>query len=67
MFLYQCELAKTMGVTIYTVALETSDTASAEVKKCASSPSHFFEVAGTEVIETFVSIASSIQKLRLIE
>jgi Flp pilus assembly protein TadG len=67
MFHYQCELAKSMGVTIYTVALETSSLASAEVKNCASSPSHFFEVTGAEVIETFVSIASSIQKLRLVE
>jgi Flp pilus assembly protein TadG len=67
MFHHQCELAKSMGVTIYTVALETSYLASAEVKQCASSPSHFFEVTGTEIIETFVSIASSIQKLRLYE
>jgi Putative Flp pilus-assembly TadE/G-like len=67
MFLYQCSLAKDTGVTIYTVALETSEIATSEVKNCASSPSHFFEVTGDEVIETFVSIASFIQKLRLIE
>ena len=67
MFLYQCELAKSKGVTIFAVALETSDVAAAEVESCASSPSHFFEVTGAEVIDTFVSIASSIQKLRLIE
>jgi len=67
MFHQQCMLAKSMGVTIYTVALETSDIAAEDVRECASSPSHFFEVTGTEVIDTFVAIASSIQKLRLIE
>ena len=67
MFHYQCELAKSMGVTIYAVALETSDTAAEEVRECASSAAHFFEVTGEEVIDTFVSISSSIQKLRLSE
>ena len=67
MFHHQCELAKSMGVTIYAVALETSDTAAEEVRECASSASHFFEVTGEEVIDTFVSISSSIQKLRLSE
>lgn len=66
LFLYQCELAKSKGVTVYTVALETSDVAAEEVKKCASSDSHFFEVTGAEVIDSFVAIASSIQRLRLI-
>ena len=66
LFLYQCELAKQMGVVVYTVALETSDTAAAEVRKCASSDAHFFEVTGEEVIDSFVAIASSIQRLRLV-
>ncbi len=67
LFHEQCELAKSKGVTIYTVAFETSDKAAAEVKECASSPAHFFEVTGQEVIGTFVAIASSIQRLRLVD
>lgn len=66
LFHQQCDLAKDKGIIVYTVALETSDQASAEVKECASSPSHFFEVTGEEVIATFVTIASAIQKLRLV-
>lgn len=67
MFHIQCQLAQSQGVTVYTVAFETSQTAADEVKKCASSPAHFFEVSGQSVIDTFVSIASSIQRLRLIQ
>lgn len=66
LFLKQCELAKENGVVVFTVALETSNIAAKEIKTCASSESHFFEVAGTEVIDAFVSIASSIQRLRLV-
>ncbi|SHG50216.1 TadE/TadG family type IV pilus assembly protein [Cognatishimia maritima] len=67
LFLYQCELAKSQGVVVYTVALETSDVAAEEIRTCASSESHFFEVTGEELVDTFVSIASSIQRLRLIQ
>lgn len=66
LLLYQCELAKKKGVIVYTVALETDEVAAAEVKKCASSPAHFFEVTGEEVIDSFVAISSSIQRLRLV-
>jgi hypothetical protein len=38
-----------------------------EIAECASSPSHFFEVTGSGSATTFVSIASSIQQLHLIE
>jgi hypothetical protein len=65
LFKVQCSLAKELGVVIYTVALETSDVATQEIMECASSQSHFFEVTGPEVIDAFVAIASSIQRLRL--
>jgi hypothetical protein len=67
LFKQQCELAKANNVIIYAVAFETSDQAAAEVKACASSPSHYYEVTGEEIIDSFVSIAGSIQKLRLIQ
>lgn len=67
LFLHQCELAKAKGVVIYTVALDTSDIATEEIKSCASSVSHFFEITETELVNTFASIASSIQRLRLIQ
>ncbi|WP_171211955.1 Tad domain-containing protein [Ruegeria sp. HKCCA5426] len=67
LFKQQCELAKANNVIIYAVAFETSDQAAAEIKACASSPSHYYEVTGDEIIDSFVSIAGSIQKLRLIQ
>lgn len=66
MFIHQCNLAKANGVIVYTVALEASNQAVEQIKQCASSDSHFFEVTGTKLVETFVVIASSIQRLRLI-
>ncbi len=66
LFMAQCEMAKAKGVVIYTVAFEVSSSVAAEIKACASSPSHFYEVTGEEVIDSFVSIAGSIQRLRLI-
>jgi len=65
MFLQQCELAKSKGIIVYTVALDVADYAAEEIKECASSAGHFFEVTGDEVIDAFVAIASSIQHLRL--
>lgn len=67
LFMHQCELAKSKGVVIYTVALETSDVATEEIRTCASSESHFFEITGEELVDTFVAISSSIQRLRLIQ
>ena len=66
LFLTQCELAKANGVIIYTIAFETSEIVASEIGSCASSPSHAYTATGEEVIDSFVSIASSIRQLRLI-
>lgn len=67
LFQEQCELAKTKGAVVYTVAFETTEQAASEIRTCASSWSHYYEVTGEEIIDSFVSIAGSIQKLRLIQ
>jgi Flp pilus assembly protein TadG len=65
LFHAQCDLAKAQGVVVYTVAFETSQRAADDLAKCASSPAHFFDVDGLEVVDAFVAIASSIKRLRL--
>lgn len=67
MFLQQCKLAKDRGVIVYTVAVDVAGSAVDEIGECASSVGHFFEVTTEELADAFVSIASSIQHLRLIQ
>lgn len=63
----QCELARTLGVTVFTVAFETGEEAAEQMRACASSDSHFFRVEGDEIIEAFDTIARQINNLRLIQ
>ncbi|MFZ7093216.1 TadE/TadG family type IV pilus assembly protein [Primorskyibacter sp. 2E233] len=63
----QCDLAKELGVTVFTIAFETSESAAAEMRSCASSESHFFHVQGEEIAEAFDTIARQINNLRLIQ
>lgn len=63
----QCDLAREMGVTVFTIAFETTAQAAEEMRLCASSDSHFFHVHGDEIIDAFDSIARQINNLRLIQ
>lgn len=63
----QCGLAKAHGVTVFTIAFETSASAAAEMRACASSVSHAFHVQGNELHTAFDMIARQINNLRLIQ
>ena len=63
----QCTLARSLGVTVFTIAFETGDTAAEQMRLCASSDSHFFRVEGAEIIDAFDTIARQINNLRLIQ
>ena len=52
-------------MTVYTIGFETSTAGSAALADCASSPSHFFNAAGTQISEVFAAIASDITQLKL--
>ncbi|WP_186009190.1 pilus assembly protein TadG-related protein [Tropicibacter naphthalenivorans] len=65
--LKQCDLAREKGVTVFTIAFETSDSGAADMQACASSPSHFFRVEGWAIDEAFDTIARQINNLRLIQ
>lgn len=62
-----CGAAKQKGIVIYTIGFEVTDDSAAVMRDCASSPSHFFRVEGVEISSAFNAIASSINKLRLIQ
>lgn len=64
-FYSQCDLAKQNGIVIFTIAFDAPSGASGEMRNCASSPAHFFEVSGTGLGEAFTAIARQINQLRL--
>ncbi len=60
-----CQAAKDEGVVIYTVAFEAPTGGQAALLDCATSPSHYYNVAGTNIRNAFASIASDIANLKL--
>jgi len=62
-----CEMAHELGVTVFTIAFEAPGPAVVEMKRCASSLSHFYDVHGAGIDAAFRQIASTINKLKLVE
>ena len=60
-----CTAAENAGIVVYTIGYETNNTTSQKLKDCASTESHFYPAAGTDITTVFASIAASIQKLKL--
>lgn len=65
-----CTQAKSKGVTVFTIGFKiTGGNANKfyqQLEKCASSPSHFYRVEDTNIAAAFQSIASAIQRIRLV-
>lgn len=60
-----CTAAKNRGIVIWAIGFETTDTGDDQLRDCASSPSHFFDVNGVEISSAFQSIARQINQLKL--
>ncbi|MFN3822573.1 MAG: Tad domain-containing protein [Pseudorhodobacter sp.] len=60
-----CTLAKNNGILIYGIAFEAPANGINQIRACATSESHFFDVEGLEIRTAFRSIASNISQLRL--
>ncbi|SLN40173.1 TadE/TadG family type IV pilus assembly protein [Pseudooctadecabacter jejudonensis] len=60
-----CARAREAGIVIYTVAFEAPADGRNALLDCASSPSHYFDVAGTDISAAFAAIASDIRALKL--
>ena len=60
-----CTRAKNNGVVVFTIGFQLTETGKTEMRTCASSPSHFFDVSGLDIAAAFQSVATSIQKIRL--
>lgn len=60
-----CDAAHGNGIVIFTIAFEASTDGEQMMRNCASSASHYFEVAGSELTDVFEAIAATINKLKL--
>lgn len=58
-----CDLAKSMGITIWVIALDVVDTD--DVAPCATSSAHFYTSDGSDLEQIFENIGQGIGNLRL--
>lgn len=58
-----CDVAKAMGVTVWVIALDVTDTA--DVEPCATSAAHFYTSDGSDLETVFEEIGRGIGNLRL--
>ncbi|MFT6604922.1 MAG: Flp pilus assembly protein TadG [Halocynthiibacter sp.] len=62
-----CDAAKEKDIIIFTIGFEVDDGDAVYMENCASSESHFFRVAGTNLTTAFNEIANKISELRLVQ
>ncbi|RPF71937.1 pilus assembly protein [Aurantiacibacter spongiae] len=62
-FLSTCDLARQMGITVWVIALDVTDTD--DVARCATSEEHFYTSDGSDLEEVFTAIGQGIGNLRL--
>ncbi|SMQ75909.1 Flp pilus assembly protein TadG [Devosia lucknowensis] len=66
-----CTRAKNNGVLVFTIGFQLNDANQAQrdmktkLRNCASSASHYYDVAGLDIAGAFNSIATAIQKVKL--
>lgn len=58
-----CDVAKSMGITIWVIALDVG--ATEDIEPCATSSSHFFISDGSDLEQVFARIGQGIGRLRL--
>lgn len=62
-----CDRAKANGVTVFTIGFDLGAGGRTQMRNCASSASHYYDVSATgiDIATAFQSIASAIQKIKL--
>jgi Flp pilus assembly protein TadG len=60
-----CNAAKAQGIVIWSIGFEVTDHGADVMRRCASSPTHFFRVEGVQISKAFEAIARQINQLRL--
>lgn len=62
-----CNIARANGVHVFTVAFELWPGGEPLMQGCATTDSHFYRASGAQLTDTFLSIANSINQLRLVQ
>ncbi|MBW7922873.1 MAG: VWA domain-containing protein [Rubellimicrobium sp.] len=62
-----CQVARSHGTTVFSIAFEAPSDGQLQLSQCASSPSHYFNAQGLEIADAFRAIAAQINRLRLVE
>ncbi|MBL4811512.1 MAG: VWA domain-containing protein [Rhodobacteraceae bacterium] len=60
-----CTASRNNGIVIFGIAFEAPANGENQIFQCASSPSHFYDASGLEIVSVFQSIANRINSLRL--
>ncbi|MEO6299594.1 MAG: VWA domain-containing protein, partial [Paracoccaceae bacterium] len=60
-----CNAAKDQNVIVYGIAFEAPANGQTQIRKCATSPAHYFDAQGLEIKTAFTAIANNISQLRL--
>ncbi len=61
-----CTQAKANGVIVFTIGFDVNDSVARQMTDCATGPGHFYRVTSSNVAQAFTSIATQIQKIRLV-
>lgn len=61
-----CTYAKKEGIVIFTIAFKVTPEIAANIATCASDPSYAYKVDGLDMGSAFQSIATTMQKIRLV-
>ncbi len=62
-----CSQAKSRDIVIFSIGFEITNASAVHMANCASSESHFYRVAGTQLATAFAEIANKISRLRLVQ
>jgi hypothetical protein len=60
-----CNVARSRGIDVYTIAVSAPPEGKAALEKCATGPSYAHEIKGDDLNDAFASIAAQIISLRL--
>jgi hypothetical protein len=61
-----CTAAKQKNVVVFTIGFDVNDTAARQMSDCASGAERFYRVNALDIQDAFKSIATAIQKIKLI-
>jgi len=66
-FYAACNAARNNNIIVFTISFDAGSGGETEMRNCASSAAHYYDVRGSELDAAFQSIAGAINQLRLIQ